>query len=341
MDNQQKKVHKGGDIVRTKPYDMQLFFEEPLIREVFQRVGCINFCQKMQRGHPEVAKEFTLNFDGTKTKVGILEFEVSERTISTTTEIPSTGERWFKAMTLNVSFSREFLKPEYQEDNLSKGVPRNHMLEGFDKMLKIIQRYFTCEGRFNMIYQYHIRLLLHFTGKDVMNLPFYLFRSIGKMSDRVQAKSKAVDTSVFHSGLIKMLVMDELRKRNMEWEEFITSSHFQLNIAPTPQSKVQIPLQVDKTVQLGMNKKRKSIRSVKNDKATKEHVEEGGYSQSPQREVSPFPAPSPVETPSTRATGLRGRKLLFSSPPTADKVKARRPVTRASTKQEIIVEKVQ
>jgi hypothetical protein len=35
----------------------------------------------MQRGHPRVAKEFTLNFYGTNTKVGILEFEVSEMTI--------------------------------------------------------------------------------------------------------------------------------------------------------------------------------------------------------------------------------------------------------------------
>jgi len=61
-----------------------------------------------------------------------------------------------------------------------------------------------------------------------------------------------------------------------------------------------------------MNKKRKSIRSAKKDKATKEHVEEGGSSQSPQREVSPFPAPSPVETPSARTRSLRGRKLLFS-----------------------------
>jgi hypothetical protein len=194
---------------------MQLLDSDPLIREAFQRVGCINFCQKMQRGHPEVAREFALNFDGTKTKVGILEFEVSERSISVATEIPNTGEKWFKAMTLNVAFSKEFLKPEYQEDNLSKGVPRNHMLEGFDKMLKVIQRYFTCEGRFNMVYQYHIRLLLHFTGKEAMNLPFYLFRSIGKMVDRVQAKSKQVDTSVFHSGLIKMLVMEELRKTNI------------------------------------------------------------------------------------------------------------------------------
>ena len=71
---QQRKAHKGGGIVRKNPYDMNLFYSEPLIREVFQRVGCINFCQKMQRGHLEVAREFSLNFDGTKTKVGILHF---------------------------------------------------------------------------------------------------------------------------------------------------------------------------------------------------------------------------------------------------------------------------
>lgn len=109
-------------------------------------------------------------------------------------------------MALNETFSKDFVKLEYQTDNLSKGVPRSHLVEEFDKMLKIIQRYFTCEGRFNTLYQYHIRLLLHFTGKDEMNIAFYLLRSIGKMSDKVQSKSKAVDTSIFHSGLIRMVV---------------------------------------------------------------------------------------------------------------------------------------
>ena len=84
---QQKNDHKGEGIVRTEPYDMQLFVVESLIREVFQRVGCFNFCQKMQRGHPEVAREFALNFDGIKTKVGTLELEVSEETIEAATEI--------------------------------------------------------------------------------------------------------------------------------------------------------------------------------------------------------------------------------------------------------------
>jgi hypothetical protein len=151
-------------------------------------------------------------------------------------------------MSLNASFSKQFFKQECQGDNLSKGVPRSHMLQGFDKMLKVIQIYFTYEGIFNMVYQYHIRLLLHFIGKEAMNLPFYLFRIIGNMVDRVQAKSKQVDTSVFHSGLIKMLVMEELRKTNTHWEKFLTSSQFQLNITPTPQSKIQSPTHVERTM---------------------------------------------------------------------------------------------
>jgi hypothetical protein len=122
--------------------------------------------------------------------VGVLEFEVSYFSISAATNIPNNGEKWFKAMTLNVAFSKEFIKPKYEEDNLSKGIPRNHMLEGFDKMLKVIHSYFTYEGRLNMIYQYHIRLPIHFIGKEDMNLPFYLFRIIGNFFDKVQSKFK-------------------------------------------------------------------------------------------------------------------------------------------------------
>jgi hypothetical protein len=53
---QMKKVHKGGDIVRDEPHDLQLINSDPFFRESFQRVGCLDFCEKMQRGHPEVAK---------------------------------------------------------------------------------------------------------------------------------------------------------------------------------------------------------------------------------------------------------------------------------------------
>jgi hypothetical protein len=78
--------------------------------------------------------------------------------------------------------------------------------------------------------------LLHFTGKVEMNIPYYLLSSIGKMSDMIQSKSKDVDTSIFHSRLIRMLVSEELGKKDISWEHFVVASDFKLDIASSPQS---------------------------------------------------------------------------------------------------------
>jgi hypothetical protein len=67
---------------------MHLFDIEPMAREMFRRAGCLTFCQNMQRGYPKEAKQFALNFDGKKTRVGDFEFEVIEASISTATGIP-------------------------------------------------------------------------------------------------------------------------------------------------------------------------------------------------------------------------------------------------------------
>jgi hypothetical protein len=63
-------------------------------------------------------------------------------------------------------------------------IPREYLLEPYEKMLRVIQRYFSCEGRFDRVYQYHIRLLMHFIGKSPLKLPFYLYRSLGKMAEK-------------------------------------------------------------------------------------------------------------------------------------------------------------
>jgi hypothetical protein len=255
---QKNKSHKGGTVVIIEPSNMHLFDAKPMVSEVFQRLGYLSFFQNMERGHPEVERKFGLHFDGLNTKVGDLDFEVSKASIEAVTWIPNTGERWFKSMTLNADFYKEFLKPYYQRNNLSKGVPISHLVKYFDKMLKIIQRYLTCEGRFNMLYRYHIMLLCLYTAKYEMNIPFYLLRRMGKMSDRVQAKSKAMDTSVFHSGLIRMLVMEELKTRNIHWEQFIVSTHMKFDIALTPQSRTQIPF--PSTITSTTRKSRKGMR---------------------------------------------------------------------------------
>jgi hypothetical protein len=83
------------------------------------------------------------------------------------------------------------------------------------------------------------------------------------MSDRVQAKSKQVDTSFFHSGLIKMLVLEGLKKTNTVWEVFLVASGFQPNVTHTPQSKRKTPTPAEKTVHSEPRKKRKMTISDK------------------------------------------------------------------------------
>jgi hypothetical protein len=56
------------------------------------------------------------------------------------------------------------------------------------------------------------------------------------MSNRIQSKSKDVDTNIFHSGLIRILVSEELGKKDISWEHFVVASHFKLDIASTSQS---------------------------------------------------------------------------------------------------------
>jgi hypothetical protein len=335
-----KKTHKGGKVVRTEPVDMHLFDTEPMAREVFQRVGCLSFCQNMQRGHPEVTRQFALHFDGRRTKVGDLEFEVTEASISAATGIPITGEKWFKAMALSSAYAKDLFKPEHQASDLSKGVPRNQLIEQFDRILKIIQRYFTCEGRFNTLYQYHIRLLLHFTGKVEMNIPYYLLRSIGKMSDMIQSKSKDVDTSLFHSGLIRMLVSEELGKKEISWEHFVVASHFKLDLASTPQSQNASPLSPTSVVKAGTSRKRKGRAPVQVSEVSKQVTgAEEEACPSPQRDFSPPPPPGLEEVPSsTKTTSKKGKKLHFpSSPPTVN-TKGRRPFTRSSIPREVVEE---
>lgn len=94
-----------------------------------------------------------------------------------------------------------------------------------------------------------------------------------------------MDTCVFHLGMIKMLVMEELKKRNITWEQFIAFANLQLDVAPTPQSKVQSPLPTGSVAHIETSKKRKGKHIAKDKEVPKEvEEEERGAHHSPQRE---------------------------------------------------------
>ena len=88
---------------------------------------------------------------------------------------------------------------------------------------------------------------MHFIGMNPLNIPYYLFRSLGKMVDGVLIRKEQGYASLFHFSLIKLLVLEELRKRNQDWESFLNSSIIAVDSLGTPQSLRNSPSSVERT----------------------------------------------------------------------------------------------
>ena len=80
------------------------------------------------------------------------------------------GEKWFKSKDLEDHYYEPFIKPRYKNDK-KRVFPFSYLLDKYAPMMKIIMKYFSCEGRFSRLYTYHIRLLMQFTRVRLLNIP--------------------------------------------------------------------------------------------------------------------------------------------------------------------------
>ena len=74
----------------------------------------------------------------------------------------------------------------------------------------LVKNYISCEGRYSLVFRYHMNFLLHMTGDTQMNLPFFILKSLQKMSVKVQKFPNSAKSSLAHPCLILALVYHEL-----------------------------------------------------------------------------------------------------------------------------------
>jgi len=60
-----------------------------------------------------------------------------------------------------------------------------------------------------------------------MNLPYFLLNSLGKMATNVQNKVQCIESTMYHHGLVKILVEFHLQSTGDEWESFLIRNHFE------------------------------------------------------------------------------------------------------------------
>ena len=180
---------KSGPQKRYEPSFVEEVNAHPSVLFNFHEVECLELCQKVQevKRYLPLTHLFALRLQGKHVHLAGLDFKLSPRSISRATKIPNVGEKLFKQSYLDSNQYKPFLKPE-NRDACPSIFPFSYFLNSYAPLMKIIMKYFTCEGRFSRVYAYHIRLLMHFTRTQLLNLPFFLYKSIEKQASTVQKK---------------------------------------------------------------------------------------------------------------------------------------------------------
>jgi len=68
---------------------------------------------------------------------------------------------------------------------------------------------------------------MNFLENGTLNLPFFLLNSLRRMETNVQKKVESIGTTLYHHGLVKILVEFHLRSVWDTWEDFLVKNFCQ------------------------------------------------------------------------------------------------------------------
>lgn len=243
-------------------------------------------------------------------EVGDLKFTITENTIATATSLPQVGDRWFKNRGLENQEWKNMLKnPGMDTSIFTKGIPVHVIKEEWTALLLLVQKFITCEGCFGTMYMYHVRIMMNFMEGHAINLPYFLLRSLKKMSSTVQKNVGHIEPHLYHHGLIRILIEEQLKNHKDTWEKFLVRNHFQEVTEASASSSPRIPK--------GSRRTEKDVAAqdppiVETQETTQEEEEERDKTKKQKKdkgktivhESSPSPEPSVEEESQTLADRL-------------------------------------
>jgi hypothetical protein len=205
--------------------------------------GWVKFVQSFEGFNLEVAQDFAKTFDGARDKIGDLQLQVDEESIAEATGLSREGDHWFKNLKIE-GIPWHLLMISRKSCYNVKGTPIHLFKTRWHGLLLIIKQFVTCEGRYGLVFLFHVRLLMVFLGFK-LNLPFYFLKILQKMSRFYQRQNPNSESSLFHHGLIWVLVNSHLLKVGDSWQGFLVRNGF-VSLPPEPVNS--LPLCVDESI---------------------------------------------------------------------------------------------
>jgi len=223
------KTEEGmGKLLRAEPEGLKYLEGYPQAKDLLKKAKWLRFIQKFKGYNKEVTKAFAWSFDGQMVEIRDLKLTVTETTVAAATGLPQEGERWFKNKSVDEQAWGIMLRNPGMDTNVfTKGILVHALKEEWASLLLVIQKFITCKGCFGSMYMYQARLLMNFLESQTLNLPYFLLLSLKKMSITVQKHIGNIEPHLYHHGLVKFLIEDQLKNNKDTWEQFLIRNYFQ------------------------------------------------------------------------------------------------------------------
>ena len=192
--------------------------------ELFQQAGWLDFFKRIDGYNAEVSCRFAQCYKDYMVVFDTLKFRITVDLVAEATWIRDEGEKWFKKMPFTFD-AQKYLLPNVTP-NWNKGILIQKFRREWVEPIRILQSYITCEGRYAFVYKYHFRFLQHMVGVSKMSLPFFLYKILQKMSNRVKGHIDHSSQSISHHGLIKLIISTALQDEGKTWYFFLFWSGF-------------------------------------------------------------------------------------------------------------------
>jgi hypothetical protein len=202
-------------VVRIEPNGSQDILSHDDVVDDLAVFGWVKFIQSFKGFNLEISQAFAKTFDGARDKIGDLQLQVSEESIAEAMGLSREGDHWFKNLKIKgIPWHLLMISRKSRYD--VKGTPINLFKPRWHGLLLIIKQFITCEGRYGLVFLFHVHLLMVFLGFK-LNMPFYLLKILQKMSRFYQRQNPNSESSLFHHGLIRVLVVSHLSKVGDSW----------------------------------------------------------------------------------------------------------------------------
>ena len=142
--------------------------------------GWVRFIQLFEGFNLKISRDFPETFDGAKAKICYLQLEVTKNSTAESIGFPQEGAHGFKTIKFE-GIPCHLLMDSKRSCYNVKGTPIVLFKTRWHGLLLILKKFVTYEGRYGLIFMFHVHFLMVFLGFG-LNMPFYFLKRLQKLA---------------------------------------------------------------------------------------------------------------------------------------------------------------